>query len=265
MEKKRLLIVTSELQPYNILSDISELITNLPNQLAAFDLDIRILMPRFGTINERRHKLHEVVRLSGINVVFNDEDFPLMIKVASLPGSKFRLQVYFLDNDEFFKRKLDFNDESGKFFEDNTDRMIFFNRGVLDTVKKFGWSPHYVFCQGWFTSLLPLYIKTVYNEDPIFSNSQVLFSAYNKAFEGELNNDFENKARLDDHVTKQDFLPYHAGDHKSLCIGAMTFSDGIILAGKETEKEVNSFAAKSGKPVFNMGKMMKLHLIYTNL
>ena len=254
MEKKRLLIVTSELQPYNMLSDISELITNLPNQLAAFDLDIRILMPRFGTINERRHKLHEVVRLSGINVVFNDEDFPLMIKVASLPGSKYRLQVYFLDNDEFFKRKLDFKDEKESFFEDNADRMIFFNRGVLDTVKKFGWSPHYVLCNGWFTSLLPLFIKTVYSQDPIFSSSQVIFSAFNKAFDGELANDFQNKARLDDNISKRDFLPYHDGDHKSLCIGAMTFSDGILLSGKEMEKEVASFANKSGKPVFNMGK-----------
>lgn len=254
MEKKRLLIVTSELQPYNVLSDISELITHLPNQLAAFDLDIRILMPRFGTINERRHKLHEVVRLSGINVVFNDEDFPLMIKVASLPGSKYRLQVYFLDNDEFFKRKLDFNDEEGNFFEDNADRMIFFNRGVLDTVKKFGWSPHYVLCNGWFTSLLPLYIKTVYSQDPIFSNSQVIFSSFNKAFDGELMSDFQNKARLDDNISKQDFVPFHEADHKSLCIGAMTYSDGIVLAGNEVEKETAQFALKSGKPVFHMGK-----------
>ncbi|MBK7957348.1 MAG: glycogen/starch synthase [Bacteroidetes bacterium] len=140
MEKKRLLIVTPELQPYNELSDIANLITSLPNQLAALDYDIRILMPKFGTINERRHKLHEVVRLSGINVVFNDEDFPMMIKVASLPGSKYRLQIYFLDNDEFFKRKSDFHHEDGTFFEANGDRSIFFNRGVLDTVKKFGWA-----------------------------------------------------------------------------------------------------------------------------
>lgn len=254
MEKKRLLIVTSELQPYNILSDISELITHIPNQLAAFDLDIRILMPRFGTINERRHKLHEVVRLSGINVVFNDEDFPLMIKVASLPGSKYRLQVYFLDNDEFFKRKSDFVDEKGNFFDDNADRMIFFNRGVLDTVKKFGWSPHYIMCNGWFTSLLPLYVKTVYSQDPIFSNSQVIFSGFNKAFEGELANDFQNKARLDDHIKKQDFIPYHDADHKSLCIGAMTYSDGIVIAGNSIEKEALTFANKSGKPVFQLGK-----------
>lgn len=252
MEKKRLLIVTPELQPYKELSDIANLINSLPNQLAALDYDIRILMPKFGTINERRHKLHEVVRLSGINVVFNDEDFPMMIKVASLPGSKYRLQIYFLDNDEFFKRKSDFHHEDGTFFEDNGDRSIFFNRGVLDTVKKFGWAPDVVLCHGWFTSLLPMYIKTLYSSDPLFANSQVVYSIYNKAFDGEIGNDYHNKALLDNHIKKNHITPYGAADHKGLNMGAIHFSDGVILAGDNIEKEVMQFATKSGKPLFKL-------------
>jgi starch synthase len=252
MEKKRLLIITPELLPYNDLSDISKLISELPNQLAKNNYDVRILMPRFGTINERRHKLHEVVRLSGINVVFNDEDFPLMIKVASLPGSKFRLQIYFLDNDEFFERKTDFHDADGKFHEDNGDRMIFYNRGILDTVKKFGWAPDVILCHGWFCSLMPLYVKTLYNADPIFSSAQVVYKAFNKAFDGELGNDFASKAQLDGHISAADFAPYATGDHKDLSIGAMSYADAVILCGDEVEPEVTSYALKSGKPMFEL-------------
>jgi len=158
MSKKRVLFVTQEMNPYTTLSEISEMVAKLPQSTQEKGMEIRVLMPKYGVINERRHRLHEVVRLSGMNIIVDDDDFPLIIKVASLPGS--RLQVYFLDNEEFFKRKFIFDDEDEKPFEDNLDRMVFFCKGVMETVKKFGWPPDLIHCHGWMTSLVPLYLKT---------------------------------------------------------------------------------------------------------
>ena len=146
MSKKRVLFVTQEMNPYTALSQISEVVNRLPQVSNDKGFEIRVLMPRFGTINERRHRLHEVVRLSGMNIIVDDEDYPLIIKVASLPGA--RLQVYFLDNEEFFKRKFVFHDEDEKPFDDNMERMVFFCKGVLETVKKFGWPPDIIHCHG---------------------------------------------------------------------------------------------------------------------
>ena len=170
MSKKRVLIVTHEIKPYLILSEISKLVHSIPMYMNSKGLEVRVLMPKFGVINERRHRLHEVVRLSGINIIIDDDDYPLIIKVASLPGA--RLQVYFLDNEEFFKRKTVFKDEENKVYDDNAERMIFFNKGVMETIKKFGWPPDIIHCHGWMTSLIPLYMKTAYKKEAIFHNTK---------------------------------------------------------------------------------------------
>ncbi|HKK78417.1 MAG TPA: glycogen/starch synthase, partial [Phaeodactylibacter sp.] len=176
MSKKKVLIVTQEMQPYTALSEIGKIARQLPQYIQENGMEIRILMPRFGVINERRHRLHEVVRLSGMNIIVDDDDFPLIIKVASLPEA--RMQVYFLDNEDFFKRKHIFADSDGKPFEDNPDRMVFFCKGVIETVKKFGWAPDVVHCHGWMTSLVPLYLKTAYKNEPLFQQSKVVYSLY---------------------------------------------------------------------------------------
>jgi len=152
MNRKRILIITQEMKPYLVLSEMARITNHLPVHLLNQGMEIRVLMPRFGSINERRHRLHEVVRLSGMNIIIDDDDFPLIIKVASLPGA--RLQVYFLDNEDFFKRKYDFTDEHQKFYDDNAERMIFFCKGALETVKKWGWPPDIIHCHGWMTSLV---------------------------------------------------------------------------------------------------------------
>ena len=142
MDKKKVLIVTQEMDPYTVMNEISNIARKLPEHIQKKGMEIRILMPKYGTINERRHRLHEVVRLSGMNIIVDDDDFPLIIKVASIQPA--RMQVYFLDNEDFFKRKMVFDDENGEPFEDNPDRMIFFCKGVLETVRKFGWTPNYI-------------------------------------------------------------------------------------------------------------------------
>ena len=153
--KKRVLFVSQEINPFLPETEISKISRTLPQLTQDSGKEIRIFMPRYGIVNERRHQLHEVIRLSGMNLVVNDSDHPLIIKVASIQSA--RMQVYFIDNNEFFSRKHPLTDKSGKYFADNDERSIFYCRGVLETVKKLGWTPDLVHCHGWFTSLVPLY------------------------------------------------------------------------------------------------------------
>ncbi len=160
MEKKKILFISQEISPFLPKSEISNTARSLAQGIQEAGKEIRVFMPRFGVINERRHQLHEVIRLSGMNLIIDDADHPLIIKVASISSA--RMQVYFIDNDEFFKRKNTLVDDSKKEHKDNDERSIFFNRGVLETVKKLGWQPDVIHCSGWMTSLMPLYIKHIY-------------------------------------------------------------------------------------------------------
>jgi len=252
MEKRRLLFVTSELQPSNSLTEIAQNISSLPNELASQGLDVRILMPRFGTINERRHRLHEVVRLSGINVMFNDEDFALTVKVASLPESKHRLQVYFLHNDDFYKRKFDYLDENEDFFEDNSERMIFFNRGVMETMRKFGWAPDYIICNGWMTSLIPLYARTLYANDPMFADAKIFFNIFEKSFECNMEDKFLEKALLDKSIDAKKAKEFSTSNFCGMCKGAIEYSDRILIGSENPPANLVEFATKAKKDIFDI-------------
>ncbi|MBK8954517.1 MAG: glycogen/starch synthase [Saprospiraceae bacterium] len=245
MSKTRILFITQEMEPYLDLSGIGSLIQKLPAYAQDSGMEIRILMPRFGTINERRHRLHEVVRLSGMNIIINDDDFALIIKVASLPGS--RIQVYFLDNDEFFKRKTVFEDESGKLYDDNQDRMIFFCKGALETVKKFGWPPDIVHCHGWMTSLIPFYLKSSYKNDPVFKHSKVVFSVYDQEIESSFTEDFLKKAAINN-LKPEQLTAYKNGTGITLDKGAIQYADGLIQGSQNLNANVISAIQASEKP-----------------
>jgi starch synthase len=245
-EKKRVLIVTQELDPYTSLSEISDIVAKIPQHLHENGYEIRLLMPRYGTINERRHRLHEVVRLSGMNIIIDDDDYPLIIKVASLPNS--RLQVYFLDNDEFFRRKSVFEDAEGKPFEDNAERMAFFCKGALETVKKFGWAPDIVLAHGWMCGMIPMYLKTVYKLEPIFQNSKVVYSWYDHPmlFPDHQNalakvaiNSLDGSADLDAYVLDGKFDVHQ---------GATFYSDGIIQGSEVVREDMKADLINQGKP-----------------
>lgn len=225
----KLLYVTQEMDPFTTISEISDVVRQLAPSMKDKGMDIRILMPKFGTINERRHKLHEVVRLSGMNIIVDDDDFPLIIKVATL--APYRLQIYFLDNEEFFKRKSIFVDDDGKDFEDNADRMVFFCKGVLETLKKFGWAPDIIHLHGWMTSLIPLYLKKVYNNEPIFQDSKIIYSAYDHTIDEAFVENFKSKATINE-LTEDVLSIFMHEDKVSLNHGAAMYSDSII-AGSE--------------------------------
>ena len=181
MTEKKVLFVSSEVVPYLPESNLSTMTFALPKMVNEVGGQTRIFIPKYGLINERRHQLHEVIRLSGMNLVINDIDMPLIIKVASIP--KERMQVYFIDNEDYFKgRQLD-KDENGKLYQDNDERAIFFAKGVIETVKKLNWAPDIIHCQGWFTSLIPMYIKKIFNEDPLFKDTKVIYNVFDTEYQ----------------------------------------------------------------------------------
>lgn len=248
MEKKRLLLITQEMEPYTEGSEVSAAVARLPKFLQDNGYELRILMPRYGVVNERRHRLHEVVRLSGMNIIVDDDDYPLIIKVASLPNS--RLQVYFLDNEDFFKRKHVFEDENGHPFEDNPDRAAFFCKGAIETVKKFGWSPDIVLCEGWMTSLLPLYLRTAYKTEPIFANSHIVYTAYDTPREREGGERFFQKVAINN-ISKKDLIPFQDGDGLSMHKGAAMYSDAIIIGSETLDTSVDYLSVAQDKPVLS--------------
>jgi starch synthase len=201
-------------------------------------------MPKFGCINERRNQLHEVIRLSGMNLIINDTDHPLIIKVASIQSA--RMQVYFIDNDDYFGRKYTLTDSNTQPFSDNDERTIFFNRGVLETVKKLRWSPDIIHCHGWFTALIPILIKKAYKDDPMFANSKIVYSTYNDQFSPALNKSFKNKIIMDG-ITKKDLQILETPDFFNLTKLAIQFSDGIIFANENVNSLIEDHVKSSGK------------------
>jgi starch synthase len=246
MGKKKVLIVAQEMDPFTTLSEIAEIAYRLPLFLNDNQCELRLLMPRFGTINERRHRLHEVVRLSGMNIIVNDDDYPLIIKVASLPNS--RIQVYFLDNDEFFKRKSVFEDADGAYFNDNIDRSVFFCKGAIETVRKFGWSPDIIHCHGWMTGLLPLYLRTAYKNDPLFQSSKIVYSLYDTFHQAINFEEFTLKASINN-LEAEDMVPFKNGDNADVHQGALRYSDAVIVGSKEISPELKMMLEKGDRPI----------------
>ena len=245
MAKTKILFITHEMSPFLELSKISEITRHLPQAMQDKGFEIRILMPRFGNINERRNRLHEVIRLSGMNIIINDNDNPLIIKVASIPSA--RMQVYFLDNEEYFQRKHVFADNSNKFYEDNDERTIFFCKGALETVKKLGWSPEIVHCHGWMSALVPAYLKTIYKDDPTFKNSKVVYSVYDDHFQNSLNADFAKKAIMNG-MNAEHTQMYSEATNTALNLGAISYSDAVVYASENINEEVLKFVKKGNKP-----------------
>src|SRR6187399_1385193 len=223
--KKRILFIANEMSPYVELTDFADIINKLAVKANDSGMEIRCIMPRFGVINERRHRLHEVVRLSGINVTVGGDDYPLVIKVASLPNA--RLQVYFLDNEDYFKRKTVFHDENEKWFDDNGLRTVFFCKGALETVKKFGWPPDIIHCSGWMTGLIPCYVKTVYKKEPVFGHSKILFTIGQNTFKEKLGSDFVKKALIHASLKEKDLEVFKDATNTAMFRGGATFADAI--------------------------------------
>ncbi len=241
MAKTKILFITHEMSPFLEISKIAKITRQLPQAMQEKGFEIRILMPRFGNINERRNRLHEVIRLSGMNIVINDNDNPLIIKVASLPTA--RMQVYFLDNEEYFQRKSIFRDTKENFHADNDERMIFFCKGAIETVKKLGWMPDIVHCFGWMSSLVPMYLKTSYKEDPMFKNTKVVYSVYENCFSETLHKDLKSKSLMPE-MSASDTSLLKDSSCSALHINAINYADAVVKADENIDNAVIKFLSK---------------------
>jgi starch synthase len=244
MEKKKVLFISSEITPYLPETEMSRKARYLPQGIQERGKEIRTFMPRYGNVNERRNQLHEVIRLSGMNLIIDDTDHPLIIKVASIQSA--RMQVYFIDNEDYFQRKHTYKDAKGNEFSDNDERAIFFARGVLETVIKLRWAPDLIHCHGWLTSLVPLYIKKAYHDDPLFEHSKVVYSVYHDDFKNTLDATFRTKLRMpniDDEDTELVDDPTYVNVSKL----AVQFSDAVIQGSPKINAEIAEFIQGSGK------------------
>ena len=261
MEDKRILYVSSEVVPYLAENEVSSMSYEVPKMINNQGGQIRIFMPRYGNINERRHQLHEVIRLSGMNLVVNDLDMPLIIKVASIP--KERIQVYFIDNDEYFKRKATFTDEEGAMFPDNDERAIFFAKGVVETVKKLNWVPDIIHVHGWMAAMLPIYMKHYYKNEALFSETKIVTSIYGQSFEGTLDKEMVNKVAFDG-VPVDAILDLKNPDYESIMKATISHSDGVIIASDNLSPSLTKFIESSGKPFLPFAPKDKFAEAYSN-
>ena len=243
----KVLFITQEITPYVSESEMSLVGRNLPQAIQEKGREIRTFMPKWGNINERRNQLHEVIRLSGMNLIIDDTDHPLIIKVASIQSA--RMQVYFIDNDDYFQNRLQVVDENGVEYEDNDARAIFYARCVLETVKKLRWCPDVIHCHGWMTALAPLYIKKAYKDEPSFRDAKVVFSLYDNDFKEPFHPDFASKLLLKG-ISKKDVADLKEPvDYTALCKLAVDYSDGVIQQSEHVNEEVIAYARQIGKPV----------------
>lgn len=243
MKNRRVLYVSSEVIPYLPESEISTISFEAPKMVSSKGGQIRIFTPRFGNINERRHQLHEVIRLSGMNLVVNDIDMPLIIKVASIPRQ--RIQVYFIDNEDYFKRKATVFDKNGKLFKDNDERAIFFTKGVIEAVKKQNWAPDIIHVHGWMASLFPIYLKNFYQDEPLFQDSKIVLSLYDQSFEGSLNSQMHKKLKLDS-IPSNIIDKLKSPTYINLMTAAIDDADALIVGSENIPDELDQ-AAKSAK------------------
>ncbi|MEO9209969.1 MAG: glycogen/starch synthase [Ginsengibacter sp.] len=246
--KKRILFIANEMSPYLEMTEFAEIVNKLAVKSNETGMEVRCIMPRFGMINERRHRLHEVVRLSGINVSIAGDDYPLVIKVASLPNA--RLQVYFLDNEELFKRKSLFHDENEKWFSDNALRTVLFAKGALETVKKFGWPPDIIHCSGWMTSLIPMFIKVAYKKEPVFSNCKIVFTIGQNTYKEKMGTDFKEIISINSNIKAKDLDVFDSGNNVSMFRGGAHYADAITFGAPKVDKKlVDEFSKVKGKKI----------------
>ncbi|WP_396210865.1 glycogen/starch synthase [Flavobacterium sp.] len=261
MEDKRILYVSSEVVPYLSENEVSTMSYDVPKMINDQGGQIRIFMPRYGNINERRHQLHEVIRLSGMNLVVNDLDMPLIIKVASIPRE--RIQVYFIDNDEYFKRKATFTDEEGVLFPDNDERAIFFAKGVVETVKKLNWVPDIIHVHGWMAALLPVYMKYFYKDEALFANTKIVTSVYKQSFDGNLDIELMNKVSFDG-IPAEAIKDLETPNYENIIKASIVHSDAVIVASEALSPSLTKFIESSKKPFLPFASKDKFAEAYTD-
>lgn len=247
MSNNKVLYISQEITPYLPSSEMAILGQKIPQGIQESKFEVRTFMPKYGCINERRNQLHEVIRLSGMNLIIDDTDHPLIIKVATLQPA--RMQIYFIDNEDYFQHHVATDLEIRQSPEENDERIMFYVRGVVETVKKLRWEPNVVHCSGWISALAPLYLKKYYHEDPSFRSAKVAYALYNESFEGSLNERFFEKMKMDGFTDEDlELINNNSVDFITLNKLAIKYADGVIQASPEVNTELVEYAKSLGKP-----------------
>ena len=259
---KKVLFINQEITPYVPESEMSSMGSLMPHKMQESGFEIRTFMPKWGTINERRGQLHEVIRLSGMNLIIDDTDHPLIIKVASIPQS--RIQVYFIDNEDYFQKRKTTVDEQGDEYADNGERAIFFARGVLETVKKLRWTPDIIHCQGWMSAVIPLYVKTAYRDEPQFANTKVVTSLFAEQPKGTLGTSFKQSLEFRD--AKRQLIDKYAEPFNFIELGklAIDYSDGIVKTSEHVNADLMAYANNNEKLILDHPSEDKITETYTD-
>ncbi len=250
MEKAKILYVSQEIYPYMLSTPMADFGRYMPQYAFEQGKEVRIFMPRFGNINERKNQLHEVIRLSGLNIIIDDTDHPLIIKVASIPTV--RMQIYFIDNEDFFTIKADVKDAKGKFLTNNDERSIFFARGVLETVKKLSWRPSLIHCNGWFSMMLPFFVKRTdeYKNNPYFSSSKIVVTLMGEPFTDMLDVNLMRKIKRESEGgTQKDWKFYKEPTYENIMKAAISYADGVVVGQEKVSKELIEFAKENKKTI----------------
>ena len=246
MANNKILYICQQIMPYLPENEESCLCRQLSQAMQEHGNEIRTFMPRYGCVNERRNQLHEVIRLSGMNLIINDDDHQLIIKVSSIPSA--RIQIYFIDNDDFFSRKAVLANEEGKAFEDNDARMMFFARGVLETVKKLQWRPSVVHCHGWFSAIAPIYLRNMFKDDPVLCGSKIVLSLYEDRFSTPLDAEFAEKL-VNEGVDRADVAKLGTPSYENLMRFVIDNVDGVVVGSESADKALIDYARESGKKI----------------
>ena len=246
MASRKILYVCQEIMPYLPESELSGLSRYLIQAMQESGNEIRTFMPRYGCINERRNQLHEVIRLSGMNLIIDNDDHQLIIKVASIPSA--RIQVYFIDNDDYFSRKAVLTDSEGEEFKDNDERAIFFARGVLETVRKLNWTPDVVHCMGWMSAVTPIYLRKVFNDEPLFRDVKIVVTLCDDSFKQDLSENFVQKIESEG-VKDENLAKLSPTSYENLYRFVIDYADGVAITSANANKELVEYARQSGKPV----------------
>ena len=250
MEKAKILYVSQEIYPYMLSTPMADFGRYMPQYAFEQGKEVRIFMPRFGNINERKNQLHEVIRLSGLNIIIDDTDHPLIIKVASIPTV--RMQIYFIDNEDFFTIKADVKDAKGKFLTNNDERSIFFARGVLETVKKLSWRPSLIHCNGWFSMMLPFFVKRTdeYKNNPYFSSSKIVVTLMGEPFTDMLDVNLMRKIKRESEGgTQKDWKFYKEPTYENIMKAAISYADGVVVGQEKVSKKLIEFAKENKKTI----------------
>ena len=248
MANNKILYICQQIMPYLPENEESSLCRHLSQAMQEHGNEIRTFMPRYGCVNERRNQLHEVIRLSGMNLIINDDDHQLIIKVSSIPSA--RIQIYFIDNDDFFSRKAVLTNEEGKEFEDNDARMMFFARGVLETVKKLQWKPSVVHCHGWFSAIAPLYLRNMFKDDPVLCDTKIVVSLYEDKFVTPLNAELSTKL-ANEGVEEGDFAKLEVPSYENLMRFVIDNVDGVVAGSEKADAALLDYAREAGQKVLD--------------